>query len=186
MKALTIKVLSTILFLIIVSTLYGQGLYATKVGFISFYSDAPLEKIEAKNRQVLSIINTQSNEVAITVLMKSFDFEKALMQEHFNENYVESDKYPKAQFRGRILSPIDWTIEKEQLAEVEGKLSIHGKVNDVRIFVTVLKKANSIKATGKFTVALKDYNITIPSTVLRNIAEIIDVSFELIHNPYKP
>src|SRR5690606_1745103 len=84
------------------SLVQAQNNYFTKQGYISFYSHTSVEDIKAENNQVLSIIDFETGDIAITLLMKSFQFEKALMQEHFNENYIESDKYPKANFSGRI------------------------------------------------------------------------------------
>src|SRR5690554_8148922 len=92
-----------IFWIVVINTsVFAQNKYFTKQGYISFYSHTPVEDIKAENNQVLSIIDFSTTEIAVTLLMKSFAFEKALMQEHFNENYVESDKYPKANFSGKI------------------------------------------------------------------------------------
>ena len=102
--------------------------YITKTGHIRFYSDAPLEKIEANNRQVNSALDAATGNFVFKVLMKSFEFEKALMQEHFNENYMESDKYPNSTFVGKVtnLSTIDFQRQGKYPAEVDGKLTLHG------------------------------------------------------------
>ena len=84
--------------------------YITKNGNITFYSDGSLEKIEARNNQVNSALNTETGDFVFKVLMKSFVFEKALMQEHFNENYVESDKFPNAMFKGKVTNIKDITF----------------------------------------------------------------------------
>src|SRR5687767_244071 len=113
--------------------------YMTKTGHVSFFSKAPMENIEAHNNQVSSIINTANGELVFSLLMKSFNFEKALMQEHFNEKYVESEKFPKAEFKGKItnLSAIDFKKEGSQAAEVAGTLTIHGVTKDVTAKGTV-------------------------------------------------
>ena len=96
----TIFILFSVFFL---NTSYAQDKYLTTIGYMDFFSHSPLEDIKAVNHQVLSIIDFDTNEIVIHVLIKSFFFEKSLMQEHFNENYMESDKYPKAKFKGKII-----------------------------------------------------------------------------------
>ena len=100
-----------IMLVIVTSLSLNAQKYITKTGFIRFYSDAPLEKIEALNRQVNAALDITSGDLVFKVLMKSFHFEKALMQEHFNENYVESDKYPNAEFRGKITNLKDISFQ---------------------------------------------------------------------------
>ena len=101
---------------------------------IRFYSKSQLEKIEAVNRQVNTALLVQTGDFVFRVLIKSFNFEKALMQEHFNENYLESDKYPEATFLGKIINikDINFTKEGSYPATVEGKLTIHGQTQLVK------------------------------------------------------
>src|SRR5271157_4358881 len=116
-------------FVLILSSpvLYAQK-YLTKNGYIRFYSHASLEDIEAKNNQVNSALDITTGDFIFKVLMKSFEFKKALMQEHFNENYVESEKYPNANFKGKItnFSEVHFTVPGKYEANVEGDLTIHG------------------------------------------------------------
>ena len=163
---------------------YAQGKYLTKEGFVSFFSHSLVEDIKANNHQVLSIIDTETGEIAIQLLMKSFQFKKALMQEHFNENYVESHKYPKAKFKGMILNFNQLTEEINE-TEITGVLSVHGKEKEVSTKAIVEIKENEILISGDFVVEVADFNIKIPSVVINNIAKTIKVTFKLTHRPYK-
>src|SRR5687768_4455396 len=106
----------------------AQDKYFTKTGKISFYSKAPMEDIEAKNKTVAAVMDIKTGALQFSVLMKSFEFEKALMQEHFNENYVESDKFPKADFKGSVVnnSSVNYSKDGTYNTMVKGKLTIHG------------------------------------------------------------
>ena len=167
-----------------VSLTNAQDRYLTKNGSISFFSSAPMEDIKADNNQVLSIVDASNGKMAISILMKSFMFKKALMQEHFNENYVESDKYPKSTFKGRILN-FDTLNETSTKAKVKGSLTIHGVSKEVTIEANISKKSNLINVEGEFFVNVADFNIKIPAVVVNNIAKKIKVSFKLNHTPYK-
>jgi polyisoprenoid-binding protein YceI len=155
--------------------------YMTRNGHISFFSEAPLENIEAHNRQVNAAFDASSGELVFRVLMKSFQFEKALMQEHFNENYVESDKYPNATFTGTVsnLSEIDLSKNSIYTAVVEGDLTMRGITKPVKETGTF--EVNGDELTGKcvFNIQLKDYNITIPRAVASNISETIEIRVDV-------
>lgn len=155
--------------------------FITKNGKISFYSDAPTEKIEAHNNQVNSALDITSGDFVFKVLMKSFQFEKALMQEHFNENYVESDKFPNATFKGKITNhdQIDWAREGKYAAEVEGELTIHGITQKISETGNFEVKSNVINGYAVFYVLVADYNIKIPQAVITNIAEKIEIKVEI-------
>ncbi len=161
--------------------------YITKSGKISFFSDGPLEKIEAKNNKVNAAIDAKSGLIVFKVLMKSFVFEKALMQEHFNENYVESDKYPLSTFKGKItnIKDIDFTKEGTYDATVEGDLTIHGKTNRIKTNGKFIVSSNSINGKSSFTIKLADYNIEIPKIVTGKIAEEILISVDVDLKPLK-
>ena len=143
-----------------------------------------MEDIKAENNQVLSIIDATSGKMAISILMKSFMFPKALMQEHFNENYVESDKYPKATFKGDILN-FDTIKDSETKVEVKGTITIHGKSKEIVIPASITRKDNNIVVNGDFYLNVADFNIKIPSVVAKNIAKKIKVTFQFNHKPYK-
>lgn len=168
----------------VLQTAKSQERYLTKNGTITFFSKAPIENIEAKNQQVLSIIDAGNGSMAISILMKSFLFEKALMQEHFNENYVESDKFPKATFKGAILnfSTISSSPSKFQ---VKGILTIHGESKETIIEGMFSKTTSGIIATGDFIINLDDFKVKIPAVVAKNIAKNIKVSFDFNHQPFQ-
>ncbi|WP_462250132.1 YceI family protein [Ekhidna sp.] len=130
---------------------------------IKFYSDAPLEDIEAINKNATSIVNVESKAIVIVVPIKSFDFKKELMQEHFNENYLESDDYPNAIFKGKL---IDWDgSDGDAKAKAEGTLELHGVTRDVTIEGDISKSNNSLKLSTVFKIKIEDYKIKIPKAV---------------------
>lgn len=157
---------------------YSQRLLE-KSGNVTFYSEAPVENIEAVNQQVLAIIDPATGEVAVSMLMKGFQFRKALMQEHFNESYVESDKYPKATFTGKILEFTPAVLEQNGVVEVEGELTIHGVTKPLRTSVTLTARTDGLLAETTFSVKVADHDIKIPSVVIDNIAETVDVTLSL-------
>lgn len=168
---------------LLVNAANAQDKYFTKEGYISFFSHSIVEDIKADNNQVLSIIDTKTGKIAIQLLMRSFMFEKALMREHFNENYVESDIYPKAKFLGEIenFSALNDTLSE---LEIVGKLGIHGREKDIRTTANVKIESDKIILIGEFDVKVADYDIKIPALVKNNISKTIKVRFELHHKPY--
>lgn len=156
--------------------------YVTKNGFIKFYSDAAIEKIEAMNRQVNAAMDITTGDFVFRVLMKSFTFEKALMQEHFNENYVESDKFPNATFLGKIINIKDVNISKDANypVNVEGKLTMHGETKQVSEKGTFEVKEGKLIGKAKFNITLSDYKISIPNTSVNNISKTIEITIEVI------
>ena len=165
----------------------AQNKYFTRTGTVSFFSKAPFENIEAQNNQLTGIIDLQTGELAFSVLMKGFEFEKALMQEHFNENYVESDKYPKSTFKGIILNyqQIDLNDEEEHVIDVEGDFFLHGENHSVTTKGRIQKKADVIETSADFKIMLADYNIKIPKAVFDNISEQIDIKILAKLVPYR-
>ena len=152
--------------------------YYTKTGKITFESKAPMEKIEAANNSVTSVLSTTTGAIQFAVLIKAFQFEKALMQEHFNENYMESSKYPKAVFKGKItdLEAVNFKKDGTYEVDVKGKLTMHGVTNPLETKGKITVKAGKISATAIFYAALADYEIEIPSVVKDNIAEKVKVA----------
>ena len=158
--------------------------FVTKTGMIRFFSQAQLEKIEAVNRQVNAALVTQTGDFVFRVLIKSFNFEKALMQEHFNENYMESDKYPEATFLGKVtnIKDINFAKEGSYPVVVEGKLTIHGQTQVVKQNGTIEIKNDAVTAKAKFNILLSDYKISIPNTVVNNISKSIEITVEVMMN----
>ena len=155
----------------------AQKVY-TKNGNISFFSTAPMENITADNNQVMSVLNIQNGELLFSVLIKGFRFKKSLMEEHFNENYMESDKFPKASFKGNITdqSKINYSKDGNYVVNVSGDLTIHGITKKVSAPGNISVKSGVVSAISKFNVKLSDYNISIPGIVKDKIAETIEIS----------
>ena len=148
--------------------LTAQERYATRTGHISFHSETPMEKIEAHNHKSISVLDASTGAVEFAALMKGFEFEKALMQEHFNENYVESDKFPKAVFKGTLNGITADDLKKAGTKEVTavGDMTMHGVTKPVTIKGTfTMEPTGAIKASSTFTIKPEDYNITIPGMV---------------------
>jgi hypothetical protein len=176
------KILLTVAFLAIASPVILAQKYMTRTGKISFNVTAPNspERVEAVNNEVACIVDAKSGDIVFQVLIKSFRFERALMQEHFNENYMESDKFPKSDFKGTItnLGEINFTKDGTYNAKVSGKLTIHGITKDVSVPGTITVSGSKIQAKAKFSVALKDYNINIPSLVADKVGKNAAVTIE--------
>lgn len=166
------------------SVVFGQKII-TKTAMVKFYSHTPVEDIEAFNNQTLSVLNTENGQVAFSLLMKSFEFEKALMQEHFNEKYVESTTYPKATFKGAIknLDEINFKKDGTYDATVSGTMSMHGETREVITKGSVRVEGDNIMVTAEFKIAPGDYSIKIPSVVAEKIAKEIKVLVEATYTP---
>ncbi|WP_197076720.1 YceI family protein [Hymenobacter terrenus] len=159
--------------------------YTTANGQITFFSSAPLEDIEALNSRVAAIFELAIGQLAFSMLMRDFQFKNTLMQEHFNENYAESEKHPRARFTGKLLTIPDETMlcNGPQPVYVEGFLSIHGVKRKVRVPGTLQLRDNKLVVTSKFAIAPADFKIKIPALVRNNIAKSIDVSVILTCSP---
>ena len=153
-------------------------LFMTRHGQVSFFSKTPMENIEAVNNEIASALNTQTGEIGFAVLVKSFHFERALMEQHFNETYMESDKMPKASFKGKIanLSTVDFSRDGTYPVTAEGEITIHGVTRKISIPGTIVIKGGLPQVLAKFKVVPKEYNIKIPGLVADKIAASMDVS----------
>ncbi|UTW64213.1 YceI family protein [bacterium SCSIO 12741] len=154
----------------------AQGVWKTDSSHIKFFSEAPLENIEAENVKARGAINTEKNMIAISVPITGFKFEKELMEEHFNENYLESEKFPKGTFQGTFNEKIDWKKDGTYPATAKGSLTIHGVKRETTLKGTVNIKNGKIYVNAEFTVRLEDHDIEIPQIVFQNIAEEILVT----------
>jgi type 1 fimbria pilin len=172
------KILVSVMFLTIISMGAAAQKYYTKNGSVAFYSKASMENIDATNNQALSVLNMPAGDLQFSVLIKSFHFQKALMEEHFNENYLESDKYPKATFKGKITDPskVDLTKDGTYSVTASGDLTIHGVTKNISTPATISVKAGKVSAKAEFNVALADYKVSIPSVVKNNISETVKVT----------
>lgn len=176
-------ILSVALALSLPTFLAAQKVY-TKNGHISFFSKSPLENISANNNQVMSVLNKQNGEMQFSVLIKSFRFKKALMEEHFNENYLESDKYPKAIFKGivEVADKLDISKDGTYKVNVSGDMTIHGVTNKVSVPGTLTSKGGIVTGNTVFNLKLADYNISIPKLVKDNIAEVIEITVDCVYD----
>lgn len=158
--------------------------YVIKNGHIWFYSHTSMEDIEAHNRQVVSSLDCSTGDLVFLLLVKSFEFERALMQEHFNENYMESDMFPKANFKGKIdnISQINFKKDGIYPANVSGDLTIHGVTKHISTQGTFTVKGSSIGAIAKFSIVPQDYGVKIPSLVEEKFAKEMQVTVEMTYN----
>ncbi len=174
------KNLFIIVFLLFYQLSAAQDILITKRGQISFFSKTPLENIDAQNNEVSSVLNKQNGEIVFAVLIKGFHFERALMEEHFNENYLESDKYPKSTFRGTItnIASVNFTTDGTYNVSAEGDLTIHNVTKKINLPGTIIVKAGQPELHCKFKLLLSDYDIKIPSLVADKIQETINIAVD--------
>lgn len=191
MKTTKFQYALLILILSITGKLPGQNDYTwkfyTREVNITFLSKSPLEKIEANTNSGNSVVDMISGQVEVAVLIKSFNFEKALMQEHFNENYMESNKFPKAIFKGNILNYKDIHLHTEgnYTAKLKGNLTIHGVTKSLEIQAEFRVRDGKVFAESEFDLTVADYDISIPSVVRDNIAKIVKVKLKAEFQEFK-
>lgn len=154
-------------------------LASTSTGVISFFSSTPVEDIQAQSGKVLGVVNLQTREVAFNVVNTTFEFPNKLMQEHFNEKYMESEKYPNSTFKGKINEVIDLTKDGEYKVTVTGKLNIHGVEQERTIPGTIVVKDGLVSIVSDFKVKVADHRIEIPKLVVAKIAEEIAVKLDV-------
>jgi len=170
-----------ILVLLLINVTYSSGQkYFTKNGHVSFYSDTPLEKIEANNKSSNCVLDLTTGKLEFAVLIKGFQFERALMQEHFNENYLESSKFPKASFKGLIdnYTKIDVSKNGKSTVKVSGDLTLHGITKKLTTDAVIEVKDGKIDADATFNIKVADFNIAIPSLVNDKIAKSVKVKVD--------
>ncbi len=176
------KILFLVLILsgLLVQTQAQTQKYFTRDGKIQFTASTPVEKIDATSKGTTAVIDASTGAIEFAVLVKGFLFERSLMQEHFNENYMESDKFPKATFKGQIqnATSVKWVKDGDYPVKVKGTLTIHGVSREVATDAKISIKGGKILATTKFDVAVADYNIKIPSVVADKVARIVTISVE--------
>lgn len=169
------------------SVSFAQDKFYTKTGKVNFLSKAPIEEIEGKNKTVTAVLDSKTGAIQFQIQMKGFEFEKQLMQQHFNENYVESDKYPKSEFKGTITnnSAINYKKDGTYPAKVKGQLTIHGVTKDVETTGTLKVNGGKIDATSTFNVLISDYNIKIPAIVKEKVSDSIKITVDCDLEPLK-
>ena len=143
------KVIAIASFLLISCTSAFSQLYTTRTGFIGFYSKTAMEDIKAENNQVFAVIDGGKKNIAFALLLKGFVFTKELMQEHFNENYVESDKYPKASFNGTYTGDVPLNKDGVYKVLVKGNLTLHNVTKPVEAPATIEVKGGKLLEIGR-------------------------------------
>ncbi len=172
-----------LLLFVCVSLTANAQLFSTRNGFIGFYSETPFENIVAENNQVYAIMDVSKKTIAFSMLMKSFVFQKELMQVHFNEDYIESDKFPKANFTGSFTETIDPSKNGNFIVHVSGTMTMHGIAKPFTATASLVINNNTIDGTSNFTINPADFNIKIPSLVRKKIAQLIDVKIKVSLHP---
>ena len=178
------RLLLLVFFLSIVLAVNAQK-FMTKNGLISFYSHTPMEDIKGDNNQVVGVLDISTGEMVFQALIKSFHFDRALMEEHFNENYMESDKIPKSVFKGKItnLASVDFTKNGTYNVTVEGDLTIHDVTNKISTKGTIEVISGGINANSKFNIVPEDYKIVIPGVVRDKFDKSLEVTVAMKYTP---
>lgn len=169
-------------FILSVGSMVAQDKMITKTGQMVFEASVPsFEEVKAKNESVSCVLNTKTGEIAALALQKGFRFKIALMEEHYNESYVESDKYPKATFKGKIenfdLSTIDKTGKS---FTIKGTVELHGKSKEISINATIKKVDSGIEIKSNFVLNSDDFAIEIPSVVSKKVSKKVNVSLHFL------
>jgi hypothetical protein len=172
-----------ILLCLLVGSFQGSAQkFITKTGNLKFEASVTsFEEIDAENKNTSAVLESSTGEIAVLGLMKGFRFKVALMEEHFNENYVESDKFPKTTFKGKIE---DFDISKltviTKTVKISGDLTLHGKTKKITTMAKASKTGDKITVTGNFEVKPEDFDIEIPKLVSKKVADKVNVSFNLV------
>jgi polyisoprenoid-binding protein YceI len=172
-----------------INLLTAQERYFTKTAYLSFLSETLIENIFGESKEATSLLDVKTGEVAFSVSITSFQFKNKLMQEHFNENYMESGKYPKATFSGKLenYSGLDINLKTPQNFVVKGKMNIHGTDQEVTSNVILTVKApGKINGTSTFKLMPEKFGIQIPSAMGLKIAKEVDVTVKADYEPFKP
>lgn len=168
------------------ASLKAQDIYKSTGMSIDFFSSAPLEDIEARSGEGISLWNTHTGEISFRVSIRSFDFEKGKMQEHFNENFMESHLYPYATFKGRMQVQPDLSRTGESPVILQGRLQIHGVEQERNIDALVKVMEEKLELHSRFNVAVTDHDIRIPKLLFRNIAEVVRVDVNVSYEKLEP
>lgn len=173
------KLLNVVLLMLSISGSAMAQKYVTKTGAVSFFSKTPAEDISAVNKNVTAILSSGDKKIASLIIMRNFKFERPLMEEHFNENYLETSKYPKSTFLGSYAGDVDFSKNGTYPIQVSGTLILHGVTKQVSFPATITVNGDNVTADGKTQIALADYKVEIPKLVFYKIAEKIDIMLHL-------
>jgi len=156
---------------------FAQTRYFTKTGVVSFEAGTSLEDVDGINKSTTSVFDATTGQIEFGLLVKGFEFRRSLMQEHFNENYMESDKYPKSTFRGNIINieKVNFLKDGTYPVAVKGILELHGVKKEIETPGTFKVNGGTISATAEFTVLVEDYQIAIPGLVKDKISKTVKI-----------
>jgi polyisoprenoid-binding protein YceI len=177
------KIMALVVFALVSHTAAYSQLYTTRTGFVGFYSKTAMEDIKAENNQVFAVIDAGKKNLAFGLLLKGFVFPKELMQEHFNENYVESDKYPKASFNGAYTGDVPLDKDGVYKVSVKGNLTLHNVTKPIEAPATLEVKGGKLLGQTTLKVKPEDFNISIPSLVRDKISPEMTVNVKIECSP---
>jgi hypothetical protein len=165
----------------------AQTIYISTSSKISFFAGTPIEDIDAVNLKAISFLNINTGEVTISIPNKEFQFKRSLMEEHFNENYMESEKFPKSDFKGKLndIQKIGLKSKGSFAVTVTGILTVHGISKERTIDITIHTSDGKIEGETKFIIPLADHNIERPKILWEKMAENVEVTANFIYEPYK-
>jgi hypothetical protein len=161
----------------------AQNIYTSKNAAVSFFSGTVMEDIEGKSNTASSVLDLKSGNIIFRVANTSFQFKKKLMQEHFNENYIESDKYQFSVFKGKLVQVPDLSKDGNYNLSAEGSLDLHGVIKSYQTKVELIVNKGIISARSVFKVRIADHQIKVPSMVFKNIAEFVEVRVSAVYQP---
>ncbi len=174
-----------ILLLLFSNITIGQKIFSTKKGNIAFEASIPgFEEVKAKSDEATCKLNIENGTFESSLLVKSLHSKLELMEEHFNENYVESTKYPTSIFKGKIQETIDFSKDGENKVTVKGTLDLHGVTKEIEATGTLTVKGQELIIASAFKIKIADYNIKVPSLYVQNIAELVDVKVNATLEPF--
>ena len=187
MKKINAGLLLTVALLTFSLEAQAQDRYVSSKTHIKFFSTTPAEDIEANNYAAVSTIDPSTGAVVFSVPIQSFEFEKAMMQEHFNnEHFLESSVYPKSKFKATILNldEIDFTKNGEYQAEIEGEMTIKDITNSLKESGTITVKDQILTVNAVFDLVLADYGITFNDSemVSKKIAKSVEITVTAVYN----
>ncbi len=156
-----------------------------KESFIHFFSKTDMKDIEAKSTFPITVLRQETGDFQTTVQNKTFKFESSFMEEHFNENYIESEKYPFSTFKGKILEKVDYSKNGEYKVTCKGLMDMHGVSKEISVPGTIKINGKEVTLEAKFKVKIADFKIKVPSLYAKEIADEIDVDIKSIMEPFK-
>lgn len=178
------KLILSVLFVVFSILISNAQKFEGKESFVKFFSAAMLEDIAADNKEARTLYDHSSNQIAFSIPIKKFKFSKKLMQEHFNENYMESEKYPTATFSGTV-SGFDISKDDAQEVVAKGTMKLHGVSKEVEVNGTLQSTKEGLVLKAEFPIKLKDYKVKIPKLLLQNIAEAVTVTLDFTYQEIK-